>query len=200
MRLAPTTSPHARYIAPAAVPRPHPQHQAPAHPRYDAQQALPFLVARPAFVDPAGGAATIFGGVITINAHHNWDVRHHRHAQRPIMRPFPIAYTAFFASRRSPSYHLHHYPRRPSAAQLPVRLPCGTSHRLSFASSVPASLECGVRHPPGLPAALAVAGDRLRHHRTARDIPGDYEPAARCARCTARLRHRPMHAIALPTP
>ncbi|KAJ7319240.1 hypothetical protein DFH08DRAFT_389761 [Mycena albidolilacea] len=54
MRPAPTTSPQAWYIAPAAVPRPHPQHQAP-----------PFLVAHAAFVDPAG-AATIFSGVATL--------------------------------------------------------------------------------------------------------------------------------------
>ncbi|KAJ7263373.1 hypothetical protein C8J57DRAFT_1512877 [Mycena rebaudengoi] len=37
-----------------------------AHPRYDAQPALPFLVARAAFVDPVG-AATIFSGVTAIS-------------------------------------------------------------------------------------------------------------------------------------
>ncbi|KAJ7803740.1 hypothetical protein B0H13DRAFT_2492851 [Mycena leptocephala] len=41
---------------------------------------------------------------------------------------------------------------------------------------------CAIRLAP------AVAGDRLQHHHTARNIPRDYEPAARCARCTARLR------------
>ncbi|KAJ7791083.1 hypothetical protein B0H14DRAFT_201541 [Mycena olivaceomarginata] len=40
------------------------------------------------------------------------------------------------------------YPRLPSAAQLPARPPCGTSRRLSPASSIFASLERGVRHPP----------------------------------------------------
>jgi hypothetical protein len=55
MRPAPTTSPQAWYIAPIAVPRPHPQHQAP-----------PILVAHAAFVDPAG-AATIFSGVATLS-------------------------------------------------------------------------------------------------------------------------------------
>ncbi|KAJ7207681.1 hypothetical protein C8J57DRAFT_348089 [Mycena rebaudengoi] len=102
----------------------------------------------------------------------------------------------FFASRRSPNYNLHHYApgaRRPSAAQLPVRPPCGTSHRLSFASSVPASLECGVRHPPGLPAAPVVAGDRLQHHHTARECapqPRPTPPAVREAR-DARVRRPP---------
>ncbi|KAJ7437170.1 hypothetical protein FB451DRAFT_1416985 [Mycena latifolia] len=53
MRPAPTTSPHARDIAPDAVPRPHPQHQAPAQATYDTQQALPFLDTRAALADPA---------------------------------------------------------------------------------------------------------------------------------------------------
>ncbi|KAJ7820948.1 hypothetical protein B0H14DRAFT_1339373 [Mycena olivaceomarginata] len=81
--------------------------------------------------------------------------------------------TGMCSARRRP--HLKHQEaivagaRRPSAAQLPVRPPCGTSHRLSCASSVPASLERGVRHPPR------------------------YEPPA------TRLRHHPMRAIVLPT-
>jgi hypothetical protein len=110
MRPAITTSPHARYIVPAAVPRPHPQHQAPAHPRYDARQALPFFVAHAVFVDPAGAAAT-FSGVTTISVLRARLRASHLGCATPPMRPFPIAYTAFFASRRSPNYHLHHYPR-----------------------------------------------------------------------------------------
>ncbi|KAJ7803691.1 hypothetical protein B0H13DRAFT_640174 [Mycena leptocephala] len=66
MHPAPTTSPHVQYIAPAAVPRPNSPHQAPTHPRYDAQEALPFFVAHGAFVEPAG-AAMIFSGVTTIS-------------------------------------------------------------------------------------------------------------------------------------
>ncbi|KAJ7711235.1 hypothetical protein B0H14DRAFT_699351 [Mycena olivaceomarginata] len=43
----PRTSPHIRYRAPDALPRPCAQHQAPAHPRNDTQQALPFHARRP---------------------------------------------------------------------------------------------------------------------------------------------------------
>ncbi|KAJ7889423.1 hypothetical protein B0H13DRAFT_2666203 [Mycena leptocephala] len=55
------------------------------------------------------------------------------------------------------------------------------------------SVACASRLAP------AVAGDRLQHHHTERDIPRDYESAARCARCTARLRRRLMRAIASAT-
>ncbi|KAJ6522724.1 hypothetical protein B0H19DRAFT_1277219 [Mycena capillaripes] len=34
---------YATFLFPAAVPRPHPRHRAPVHPRYDAQQALSLL-------------------------------------------------------------------------------------------------------------------------------------------------------------
>jgi hypothetical protein len=82
----------------------------------------------------------------------------------------------------------------------PARQPCGTSHPLFFASSAPASPQRGMRHPPRLPAGPAVAGDRLQHHRAARDSLRDHEPAARCARCTARLRCHLMRVIAPLTP
>jgi hypothetical protein len=49
-------APRAYDLTPDAVPRPP---QAPAHPRYATQQALSFLDARVALVDPAG-AAMIF--------------------------------------------------------------------------------------------------------------------------------------------
>ncbi|KAJ7252264.1 hypothetical protein C8J57DRAFT_1474307 [Mycena rebaudengoi] len=95
-------------------------------------------------------------------AHHNWDVRHHRHAQRP-MRPFPIAYTAFSPPAAAPttictSTHEHSHMSDALSAHT------GSQTR---SATAPTSLERGVRHPPGLPAAPAVAGDRLQHHYTA---------------------------------
>ncbi|KAJ7114384.1 hypothetical protein C8R44DRAFT_881230 [Mycena epipterygia] len=92
------------------------------------------------------------------------------------------------------------HPRRPSAGQLLARPPCGISHRLSSPSSVLASLERGARHPPPLPAALTVAGDRLQHHHTARDTPRDYEPAARLVRLYRLHRSTPVPAALFSTP
>ncbi|KAJ7819328.1 hypothetical protein B0H13DRAFT_2453378 [Mycena leptocephala] len=93
-------------------------------------------------------------------AHYDPDAQRHRHAQRST----PSAYQEAIAM----------HTRRPSTARLPARPPCGTSHRLSSASSVPASLKRGVRHPPRRPAVLAVAGPRLQHHHTTRGVPRDY--------------------------
>ncbi|KAJ7938611.1 hypothetical protein B0H13DRAFT_2563147 [Mycena leptocephala] len=75
-------------------------------PRYDTQQALPFLDPRAALVDPAG-AAMIFSEVTTLSvlsARQSWDVRHHRRAQCP-MRPFP--------------HRIHCFPRLPPQPPLP---------------------------------------------------------------------------------
>ncbi|KAJ7333290.1 hypothetical protein DFH08DRAFT_1083754, partial [Mycena albidolilacea] len=52
-------APRAYDLTPNAVPRPHPLHQSPTHPRYATQQALMFLDVRIALVNPTG-AATIF--------------------------------------------------------------------------------------------------------------------------------------------
>ncbi|KAJ7919420.1 hypothetical protein B0H13DRAFT_2320409 [Mycena leptocephala] len=54
----------------ASSPTPYhvrPQHQTPAHARYDTQQALPFLDPHAALIDPAG-VATILSGVTTFSA------------------------------------------------------------------------------------------------------------------------------------
>jgi hypothetical protein len=51
MRPTPRTSLRMRHIAPDALLRPCPPHQAPAHPIYDKQQALSFLDARAALVN-----------------------------------------------------------------------------------------------------------------------------------------------------
>ncbi|KAJ7709102.1 hypothetical protein B0H14DRAFT_3902936 [Mycena olivaceomarginata] len=48
---------------PDVLPRPCPQHQAPVHSRYETQQALPFLHARAALIDPTD-AKTIFSASI----------------------------------------------------------------------------------------------------------------------------------------
>jgi hypothetical protein len=96
--------------------------------------------------------------------------------------------TGMHSIRRRPHLAPRSFCRTPAMSlcgESPARQPCGTSHPLFSASSAPASPQRGMRHPPRLPAAPAVAGDRLQHHHTARDSPHDYEPTARCARCTA---------------
>ncbi|KAF8195135.1 hypothetical protein K438DRAFT_800093 [Mycena galopus ATCC 62051] len=89
-------------------------------------------------------------------------VYHRRRSTRTRLTPNA---TGMRNARRRP--RLNHqealvaHSRRPSAAQLPPGPPCSTSDCLPCASSVPASLERDVRDPPRLPAAPAVAGDRL---------------------------------------
>jgi hypothetical protein len=52
-------APRADDLIPNAVPRPHPLHKAPTHPRYATRQALLFLDVRIALINPTG-AVTIF--------------------------------------------------------------------------------------------------------------------------------------------
>jgi hypothetical protein len=69
MRPTPRTSPQMRYTAPGTLPRPCPQHQAPAH-RSHPQRSL------------RASARTC--------THHSWDVRHQRRAAPVASIPRPI--------------------------------------------------------------------------------------------------------------
>jgi hypothetical protein len=187
-----------RMLDAPSPPTPTPSTPDPTHARYATQQVFSFFDACATVVDPVGAAMIRLRapqlGYATpppCAAPHAFILQHiHLSSPPGSLRPLMRRPSA------SPGYH-----RRRSTPTRPT--PClrtlGTSHRLSCASSVPTSLERGVRHPPQLPAAPAAVGERLQHHHTARDIPRDYEPA-RCARCTARLRRRLMRAIVPPTP
>ncbi|KAJ7363044.1 hypothetical protein DFH08DRAFT_329487 [Mycena albidolilacea] len=109
---APRTSPHVRYIAQT------PYH---AHALSTRPPCTSYTTGRrrcPSSARAPTGTTTIFSGdtpecspraPARTRTHRTGDVQH-----QP-MRPFPvhstIAYTAFLASRRSPSYHSHHCPR-----------------------------------------------------------------------------------------
>ncbi|KAJ7333264.1 hypothetical protein DFH08DRAFT_880971, partial [Mycena albidolilacea] len=130
-------APRAYDLTPNAVPRPHPLHQAPMHPRDATRQALLFFDVRIALGNPRaqrrsspGSAPSVFSARACM--HRSWDLRHHCRVQCLYIRS-PITYTAFLSctictsaahphARVAPAVAAHHSRLLPDSALSSRRL------------------------------------------------------------------------------
>ncbi|KAJ7897515.1 hypothetical protein B0H13DRAFT_2664696 [Mycena leptocephala] len=231
------------------------QHLTTAHPRYDTQQALPFLHTRAAHVNlrawqrsaelsPSRPMCPIFpyrihrfhrfpptttiSGAAPFSRSPNYHLHHHPRAQRSQWLFFIAGAAPFFCPRSTTidasPLRLPGLPSMQEHPHTPDALPAHTGTQTHNATGMRPRLkqqEAIVARPrrdaatrtsvmPHLPppffrlisprlapsALRRLSQGTVHSATTPRDIPRDYEPAARCARCTARLRRRLMRAIA----